>query len=350
MKVYKDVNCCQPLTAILRSVTEAVLVTDAAGRLVQINPVAEQLFGRLAAGTPGARHLGAVNAGLGQWLEQAIAAQRGTPLIFEWVGEEGKYFSVTLAPLAGENGAAAAGWVMVLQDITHFKHLEQWKSESIQTAAHDLRNPLNMLTGATNLLRDLLPDPTLEQKECLDMLKLGSERMGALIEQLLNLENAETDKDIQMSDLTLRQVAEAVVAEFRLAAEQKQLRLRFEGPAATHRVVGDEMWLHRAVSNLVSNALKYTPEGGQVWVRYREADQQGIVEVSDNGPGIPQAAQARLFQRFYRVRTEATQKTPGTGLGLAIVKTIVEKHAGRVWVSSEEGQGSTFGLAVPLVK
>jgi len=332
------------LTAVLRSVAEAILVTDAAGALTLVNPAAEQLFGlRAEAVVPAGTRLGAVNPVLGSWLERAGAEKRATPLVFEWVGGDNKHFSVSLTPLP-------AGWVMVLQDITHFKDLEQWKSEAIQTAAHDLRNPLNMLAGAANLLRDFLPDPTPEQQECLNMLKLGSDRMSALIEQLLSLENAEADTDIQKSHLTLRQVAEAVVGEFRLAAEQKQVRLLFEGEAAAGRVVGDEMWLNRAVANLVGNALKYTPEGGQVWVRYREADKQGIVEVSDNGPGIPQAAQARLFQRFYRVRTEATRQTPGTGLGLAIVKTIVEKHSGRVWVSSEEGQGSTFGFAVPLTK
>jgi signal transduction histidine kinase len=140
-----------------------------------------------------------------------------------------------------------------------------------------------------------------------------------------------------------------VVGEFKLAADEKHIRLEFEGAPQTGCVQGDEAWLQRALANLLSNALKYTLAGGRVQVRYSEADGQGRVEVSDTGPGIPTAAQARLFERFYRVRTEATKNAPGTGLGLAIVKTIVEKHQGRVWVSSEEGRGSTFGLALPLV-
>jgi two-component system phosphate regulon sensor histidine kinase PhoR len=341
----------QRLSAILHSVAEAIVATDRAGVLTLVNPAAEKLFGVQASETVSAgTRLSAVSKVLGNWLERALDEKRTQPLVFELAWDADKHFSVSLAPLATENGSAPGGWVLVLQDITHLKHLEQWKSEAIQTAAHDLRNPLSMLTGATNLLRDMLTDPTPEQLECLNMLKLGSERMTALIEQLLNLENVEAGSDITMSKVTLRRVVEEVVAELKLAADQKKIMLAFEGVAATARVLGDESWLRRAVVNLLSNALKYTPEGGQVQVRYREADDQGIVEVTDNGLGIPQVAQARLFERFYRVRTEATRHTPGTGLGLAIVKTIVEKHAGRVWVSSEEGKGSTFGFAVPLLK
>jgi two-component system phosphate regulon sensor histidine kinase PhoR len=126
------------------------------------------------------------------------------------------------------------------------------------------------------------------------------------------------------------------------------VRLEVEEAPAGGRVLGDESWLHRAVTNLINNALKYTPPGGQVRVRYREAEGQAICEVTDTGPGIPSTAQPRLFERFYRVPGEPTRRNPGTGLGLAIVKAIVERHSGRVWVSSEEGKGSTFGFSVPL--
>jgi len=143
---------------------------------------------------------------------------------------------------------------------------------------------------------------------------------------------------------------ESVVGEFRLAAEEKELRLTFEGGPASGPVRGDETWLRRAIANLLSNALKYTPGGGQVRALYREAEGQAVCEVSDTGPGIPRAAQARLFERFYRVRGETTEAIPGVGLGLAIVKTVIVQHGGRVWVSSEgvPGQGSTFGFAVPI--
>jgi signal transduction histidine kinase len=102
------------------------------------------------------------------------------------------------------------------------------------------------------------------------------------------------------------------------------------------------------VSNLLNNAVKYTPSGGRVRVRYREADGQALCEMTDNGPGISPAAQSRLFERFYRVPGESTRRASGSGLGLAITKAIIERHAGRVWVSSEEGRGSTFGFTLPV--
>jgi len=337
----------QRLAAVLRSVVEAIIATDGLGRITLINSAAEKLFATSSATSFG-QDLRDLNRPLGNWLERAIEEKIDHPLAFELKLDE-HYFSVSLAPLQ-INQTDEPGWVAVLQDVTHLKRLEEWKSEALQTTAHDLRNPLNLIIGATNFLRETLPNPAPNQREYFEMLKMGAERIGALTDQLLNLERIEAGTDITMSKLTLRRIIEDVVKEFKLVADDKRLQLNFEGAAASTRVLGDESWLHRAASNLIGNAVKYTPPGGQVRVIYREADQQGVLEVIDTGPGISQAAQARLFERFYRVRTETTRKTPGTGLGLAIVKAIIDKHGGRVWVASEEGKGSTFGFSVPLLK
>ncbi|MGH2523266.1 MAG: sensor histidine kinase [Anaerolineales bacterium] len=339
----------QRLAAVLRSVTEAIIATDPAGAITLLNPSAEKVFALAEADVVGQPVRTGLNPALGTWLERAIEEGRNQPLVFEWTLGLDNHFAVSLAPIFN-NRHKLDGWVIVLQDVTHLKKIEHWRSEAVQTAAHDLRNPLNLMYGAVNLLRDTLPDLTPEQQSCLDMLTTGMERMGALIEQLLNLEQVDAGMDITLSKLTLRRVIEKVVEEHRLSAEAKGVQLDFEGLPATGKVLGDESWLHRAVANLMSNALKYTPRGGRVTVRYREADGQGVCEVTDTGLGIPVAAQTRLFERFYRVRSEATRGTPGSGLGLAIVKRIIEKHSGRVWVSSEEGKGSTFGFSVALLK
>lgn len=334
---------------LLRSVAEAIVATDPLGQVVLVNPAAEKLFAVKAEDAIGQplRQM-SFNPALARWLERAIEDKVSQPVVFEVEFPGERYFSASLAPLSDERHKRT-GWVVVLQEVTHFKKVEHWRSEAIQTAAHDLRNPLNLMYGSANLLRDTLPTPTPEQLECLTMLRSGMERMGTLIEQLLNLETIEAGQAITLAPLAFRRLIEKTVEEFRYEAEQKNLTLQFEGASTYAKVLGDESWLGRAITNLVSNALKYTPAGGCVTVRYREADQTGICEVTDTGPGIPAAAQARLFERFYRVRTANTRNTPGTGLGLAIVKSIVEKHSGRVWVSSEEGAGSTFGFAIPLL-
>jgi PAS domain S-box-containing protein len=335
------------LDAVFRAVAEAILVTDRTGHITLLNPAAERLFFVTSAEAAG-QLVGMFHPGLGHRLARAIKGKHNAPAVFELeLGDERNYFA-SLVRLPGRG--RAAGWVITLQDVTPLKNLEQWKSDAIQTAAHDLRDPLNLVTGAANFLRDSLPELTKEQAECFAMIQSGAERMSKLIEQLLDLEHAVSGLEMTKLNIDLRQIVERVAADFKFAAEEKGLALKFEGEPATGSVSGDAEWIQRAVANLVSNAVKYTPRGGKVRVRYRETEGQGVVEVIDNGPGIPEAAQARLFERFYRVRNESTRRSPGSGLGLAIVKTIIERHGGRVWVTSAEGKGSTFGFLVPLVK
>lgn len=332
----------------MRAVAEAIIATDRTGVITLANPAAERLFS-LSTDQMLGRPLRDINPSLGHWLARALDEKHTLPMVFELEIGDGHHYFASLAPIAGK-GRQRAGWVIALQDVTPLKNLEEWKSDAIQTAAHDLRDPLNLITGAANFLRDTLAAPTPEQAECFAMIKSGADRMSTLIEQLLNLEQAESGVEIATARINLRRLVEQVADDFRRAAKDKGVRLEFEGQATTAEVEGDESWLQRAVANLVSNAIKYTPGGGRVRVCYSEAEGQGVVEVTDTGPGIPQAAQARLFQRFYRVEGASTRQTPGSGLGLAIVKTIIERHRGRVWVSSAEGKGSTFGFLVPLVE
>jgi PAS domain S-box-containing protein len=335
-------------SAILRSVAEAIVATDPEGIVTLINPAAERLFGKTAAQTVG-KPLHDLHSALRLWLDRAVQGAPSRHLVFEFeIGQErDRQFSATLSPVQGDDDALT-GWVVVLQEITHLKKAEQWKVEAMQAATHDLRNPLNLTNGALNLLRDSLRGATPEQLECVTMIKSGLDRMSSLVDQLLNLDQLDARADLSLVGIALDRVVHSVVEEARLAADEKGVRLELRSFSTAQRVMGDENWLHRAATNLVSNALKYTPRGGQITVTYRESDGQGICEVADTGPGISAEAQTRLFERFYRVRNEATRRTSGTGLGLAIVKTIVERHSGRVWVSSQEGVGSTFGFSVPL--
>ncbi len=330
-----------------RSVSEAILTTDAEGVITQFNPAAEKLF-VLADAASRALRVGALHPELGRWLEQARRDEIVQPLTFDIELYE-RFFAATLAPMLDETSVRTR-WVILLRDVTHLRQAEQWRGEAVQTAAHDLRNPLNLMAGSVNLLAETLPALTPDQAECLAMLRTGMERMNALIEQLLKLEEVDATQTFNHARVSLRGLLAASVEEFRRAAEAQALRLTFEGAPSDAAVWGDETWLQRAAANLLSNALKYTPAGGRIAVRYRVADGDAICEVQDTGLGVPAEAQSRLFERFYRVKSESTRQISGTGLGLAIVKTIIAKHGGRVWVSSAEGQGSTFGFSIPLAQ
>lgn len=334
------------LLAILRSVNEAIIATDAAGQITLMNPAAERLFD-----VPQARALGyplnLLNNDLGRWLERATQ-DSAQPLVFDLMEfRADKDYSAALAPVPDEHGQNT-GWVVTLQDVTHHRRAEQWKMQAIQEVTHDLRNPLNSMQSAINLLNDLLERPSPEQLECVKMIRDGLNRTSKLIEQALSLNHVSEPTEPTFDYVSLSQILETVVGEFRLAAQVKNLALEFETVPTPGRVLGDAEWLGRAVSNLLNNAVKYTPPKGRVRVRYREVDGQAICELTDSGPGITPAAQSRLFERFYRVPGESTRRASGSGLGLAITKAIIERHAGRVWVSSEEGRGSTFGFALPV--
>lgn len=334
--------------ALFRAVPSAVLLTDAAGRLTALNPTAEKLLARppaeahRTAGLP----LSALNADLAQRLAQARRAPTPQPSAFEIEWRE-RHFAVTLTPLP-DTAPPLTGWLFVLEDISHVRQAERWRNETVQAAAHDLRNPLNLIAGSINLLADSLPIPSADQAEYLTMLRAGVERMSAMIDQLLALEQAQGGVGHRL--LSLREVIQRATHEFQHEAAAKPLHLTFEGAPSDSLIAGDEVWLQRAIANLLGNALKYTPAGGRITVRYLEAEGRAIVEVTDTGLGVPLEAQPHLFERFYRVKNAATRHIPGSGLGLAIVKAIVTEHGGQVWVSSAEGQGSTFGFSIPLAQ
>jgi signal transduction histidine kinase len=238
------------------------------------------------------------------------------------------------------------GWVAVMQDVTRFKEIERIKSDMILTASHDLRNPVNLTMGALDLLGKKADNLTPLQKEALELSLLGVHRIEALIKDLLDLERIERRVGLKLSRCDLSDIAETVMTELTLPAQQRQQRLTYERPTTMILVRGDAQRLYQVVSNLAGNAIKYTQPGGEVAVNLQIKDNQVRLDVRDTGPGISPEAQARIFERFYRAPSVVSDDR-GTGLGLAIVKSIVEQHGGRVWVTSVVGQGSTFSLSLP---
>jgi signal transduction histidine kinase len=251
----------------------------------------------------------------------------------------------TISPIL-IRGGALQGWVLVMQDITHSKEMEQFRTDMILTASHELRNPINLTSGALELLEKQFEALTNGQQEALDLAKLGVERAAALISDLLDLEHIERRMGMKMKRCNCTLLLSSIGLESRLWAQNHGATLQMRIPDSPLIVWGDERLLQRVMSNLVDNAFKYTPPGGRVTVEARAEAGQVIVQVSDTGPGIPQEAQPYVFKRFFRL-SDQPDGIKGTGLGLTIVKSIVEQHGGRVWVTSQPGQGSTFTVSLP---
>jgi PAS domain S-box-containing protein len=336
----------QQISAILSSSGDVIIGLDANGRVQVANPAAERAleFAIIeAVGKPLAEVT--LNVALNAAVDNAIKTQQTQPAGFEVQLANDTFLFCNLSPIVDPTGRLT-GWVAVMQDITRFKETERMKSDMILTASHDLRNPVNLTMGALDLLSKRADNLTAIQKEALDLSLLGVHRIEALIKDLLDLERIERRVGLRLSRCDLTEIAQTVVTELALTAQQRRQQLVYDHADVRLYVRGDAQRLYQVVSNLVSNAIKYTQPDGVVTVTMRASDEQVHLEVRDTGPGISPEAQARIFERFYRAPSVAADDR-GTGLGLAIVKSVVEQHGGRVWVTSAIGQGSTFVVSLP---
>jgi signal transduction histidine kinase len=265
---------------------------------------------------------------------------------FEVVLDKMTYL-VTLTQARDETGAVF-GRVLMLKDITYLKQLDQFKSQMVQLASHDLRTPLGVAIGYLEVLKEELRPVSSFQQQTLTGLETALNRMQTLVTDLLDLERVEAGIDHSRVMIDVNTLAAEAVTEFEVTADARRQRLECSLSAGALLVAGDPTRLKQAIGNLISNAVKYTPEGGSIWVRVRPDDRHVLIEVQDTGYGIPAEVQAKLFQRFFRARVPGTEHVPGTGLGLSLTKAVIEQHAGHVTAESKEGQGSTFRIWLPL--
>lgn len=226
--------------------------------------------------------------------------------------------------------------------------LEQLKTQMIRIAAHDLRNPLGVINGYLQLIRgeeDPPPDPRL--LEYVDVMKESVTRIDKITRDILTLERVSAGRTSMDEDIDMTKLVLDAAQTSRAQATRKSQDLQIELPQKAVYVRGDRFMLPETAINLISNAIKYTPEGGRIIVRLWTEGEQVIFTVEDNGLGIPEDRQVGLFQPFYRVQLKETRAIKGTGLGLHLVKTIIEQHGGHVRFQSTYGQGSTFGFELP---
>lgn len=229
----------------------------------------------------------------------------------------------------------------------NLRELEQIKTDMIRIASHDLKNPLGVIDGYLNMLemdRELFEPVYLEYFASMQRAVV---RMNKILSDILSLERVQQYTGGYSSLVDLQFLASRVLEEFVSQAETNSQELAHEVDVDTATIIGDEAQMYEAMTNLVSNAIKYTPEGGKISVRLYEEDEDWVFEVEDNGVGIPQDRQDRLFEPFYRAKAAGTEKIDGTGLGLHLVKKIVERHGGEMFYSSRYQQGSLFGFRVP---
>jgi signal transduction histidine kinase len=229
------------------------------------------------------------------------------------------------------------------------RELDRMKDEFVSLVSHELRTPLTSIRGYLELLLDDERELTPEQQRFLGIIDRNSRRLLDLVGDLLFLAQVDAGKlAIETEEVDLEHLVRDCIETSTPLAESREITL-VAATTALPTLVGDRARLSQVLDNLVSNALKFTPAGGRVTVVLQAEGDHAVLEVLDNGIGVPAAEQPELFKRFFRSSRASEDAVPGTGLGLAITKTIVERHGGRIAIQSEENKGTAVRVELPLV-
>jgi signal transduction histidine kinase len=260
----------------------------------------------------------------------------------------GRVFQGFTAPVRDDRGGSL-GRIWTLREVTHERELDRLKDDFVATVSHELRTPLTSMMGFLEMIREgEAGELTDEQKRFLAIVYRSSERLQRLVGDLLFVARLDANGlQLQFAPVDVEELVHDAAESAGALARSRELHLDLE-LALLPMVTGDKERLSQLVGNLISNALKFTPAGGRVTVRTFVDGSHAVIEVEDDGIGIPEAEQDRLFQRFFRSTTATEQAIPGTGLGLVISRAIAEAHGGTIDVRSEEGEGACFRVELPL--
>lgn len=242
------------------------------------------------------------------------------------------------------------GAVLVLHDVTELRRLENLRREFVSNVSHELKTPLTTIQAYTETLLDgAINDPE-NNRKFLERIDEQAERLHKLILDLLSLARIEAAEDAyELLPVPVANTVQVCVDEYLPVAESKGVELQVQPPSEALVVWADDEGLLTVLNNLVDNAIKYTPSGGRVSIRWHVEGRRTVLEVEDTGIGIPKQHQSRVFERFFRVDKARSRELGGTGLGLAIVKHWVQVFGGTVEVASELGRGSLFTIRLPTV-
>lgn len=333
------------LGAVLDSTESPVLAVDRHFRLIFANPAAKSIFALPETG---------IDQPIQQVLPPAVLPKNYMGVIrhlnrhqaytYE-VAHGGKIFLCSLTALGRPR---ARGWVAVLNDVTQLMELDRIKSEMVRMTSHDLKNPLQAAMANLELLQeDLMAGEHDEAWESVSVIDKQLQRMERIIRGILDLERVKSGR-LSLEMCSPSRIVHAVTYELRERAFDGNITLETDVADDLPEFSCDIEQFERAIINLVENAIKFTPSGGEVTLRAQEEDGALVFEIQDTGVGIAPDLQTRVFDRFFRANQKGVEHVTGSGLGLSLVKAVIENHHGRVWLQSEPGVGTTFFVSMPI--
>ncbi|MGI6575024.1 MAG: two-component system histidine kinase PnpS [bacterium] len=335
------------LAAVMASMGDGLVAIDQEGKGLLINPAAEVIFGIKQPEVIGQPLRDKLNHQLLWSLFQEVLAQ-GETLVAELqtARQREAIFRAQVSPILAAEGNVT-GAVAVLRDITDLRRLEQMRLQFLSNVSHELRTPLTSIKGFAVTLADEL-SPSTPAQRYVTIIEQETDRLTRLVNDLLDLSKIDTlQLTMEMVSLQPRELLEGCVQQMVPRAQRAGIALQAEIPANLPRFLGDADRLKQILINLLDNALKFTPAGGQVVVSAWADAQQFNISVRDTGCGIPAADIPHIFERFYRVDKARSRALGGTGLGLSIVKVLVEQHGGSITVNSEVDIGTEFIIHLP---
>ncbi|MBI2972411.1 MAG: HAMP domain-containing protein [Armatimonadetes bacterium] len=335
------------IEAIVAGMTDAVVATDRDGRIMLLNRAAEELL-RLERGHVAGRSAREVigDGRLVAMLDDATERARLTAEELPPGSVGDRVVEAHCAPITGDGGAVV-GAVAVLRDVTELRETERLRRELTANVSHELRTPLTSIVGFIETLLDGAMNDEVTARHFLTIVDDEANRLVKLVDDLMDLSRLESKRvALELKPVDVGFLVHHVVDKMRPLAEASQLVLSQSVPSGLI-VPADADRLEQVLTNLVDNALKYTPPGGRVEVRAAAMNGEIAVEVSDTGRGIPPEDLPHVFERFYRADRSRTRGSGGTGLGLAIAKHIVEAHGGRISVRSRSDEGTAFVVTLP---
>jgi signal transduction histidine kinase len=328
--------------SLFAALSDPVLIFDANWRLARANEAARRVM--VNSGDPRGQHIEAVLT------DPAFSRSvlTGT-LPQEWHTAEDNYFIPHMQSVHDEQGQPETH-ILILRDVSTVRRLNMNQNEFVHIVSHDLRSPLTTIKGYTGMLgmdRGL----TDKQRDYTEKLMSAIQQLANLVDNIQDAGRFDVETGfyiMQRSQCDVTEIVSRVVSGYVIPAEKQELAVSVEIAPDVPIISADVNMIERALTNLVDNAIKYTPNGGCVRVRVQRREDRLELSVQDTGLGISAEDQKRLFQRHSRINREEHRRVKGSGLGLFIVRSVAQRHGGDVWVESTTGVGSTFGFYLPL--
>lgn len=331
------VNELQKLVTILDNIDDGVIILDSEDHILLINPSAKRDFGLGNAELNGTR------------FDQVIPNEDLLALMTMGKSRFSHHQEITLDDdrifKAQYSTIPGVGVAITMQNITYLKQIDRIKNDFVSTVSHDLRTPLTAILGYVELM-DRVGPLNDQQREFIRRVQISIHDITSLVNDLLELGRLEAGILGNTMEVSLEQVLKNSVDNLQPQIQEKKVVLNQNYPSKTPSILGNPVRIRQMLDNLLGNAVKYSPPGGEVTVGISVEENQVVFSVKDTGMGIPAADQPHIFEKFYR-GSNVEKKVTGSGLGLAIVKSIVESHQGRIWVDSIPGKGSTFYVVLP---